>query len=186
MGGGIAQSVALARPDLRCVADPGGDHRGGRCRRPAPPGRSPALAATFESPPPDPDWSDRDAVIDWYLEGERHDVGHRSRWTKRGSGRIAGSVFDRSIDPASAGNHWLVIGSGDGEPLDVRRITVPTLVVHGTLDPLFPLPHGEALAAAIPGAALLVVEGMGHQVPPPSTWTEVVPAVLEHTSHRPR
>jgi pimeloyl-ACP methyl ester carboxylesterase len=53
--------------------------------------------------------------------------------------------------------------------------------VHGTADPMFPLGHGEALAEAIPGARLLVVEGMGHQVPPPSTWELVVPALLDHT-----
>jgi pimeloyl-ACP methyl ester carboxylesterase len=53
--------------------------------------------------------------------------------------------------------------------------------VHGTADPLFPLRHGEVLAEAIPDARLLVVEGMGHQVPPPSTWDLVVSALLDHT-----
>ena len=60
-------------------------------------------------------------------------------------------------------------------------ITAPTLVVHGTDDPLFPLAHGEALAAAIPGATMLALRGMGHQAPPPAVWDEFVPAVLAHT-----
>jgi pimeloyl-ACP methyl ester carboxylesterase len=55
--------------------------------------------------------------------------------------------------------------------------------VHGTHDPLFPLPHGESLAEAIPGARLLVIDGMGHEYPPPSTWEVLVPALLEHTGH---
>ena len=46
---------------------------------------------------------------------------------------------------------------------------------------MFPLPHGRALADAIPGASLLVVPGMGHEVPPPETWDLVVPALLRHT-----
>lgn len=44
-------------------------------------------------------------------------------------------------------------------------LKVPTLVVHGDVDPAFPLPHGEALRDAIPGARLLVLETTGHEVP---------------------
>ena len=51
----------------------------------------------------------------------------------------------------------------------------------GPEDPLFPLPHGEALAALIPGARLLPLEGMGHQFPPQPLWDQVVAAILEHT-----
>jgi pimeloyl-ACP methyl ester carboxylesterase len=75
-------------------------------------------------------------------------------------------------------------GDGDDEPLDVHRITTPTLVVHGSADPMFPLPHGRALADAIPDAQLLVVPGMGHEVPPSLTWDLVVPALLRHTAAR--
>ena len=48
---------------------------------------------------------------------------------------------------------------------------VPTVVVHGTVDPLFPVEHGRALAAAIPGARLLEIAGMGHQLPPAGSWS---------------
>ena len=120
-------------------------------------------------------------MADWYLHGERLLAGTIPVDEARVR-RIVGSILDRSIDLAAAGNHWLVVGGGDGDPLDVRRIAVPTLVVHGTRDPLFPLPHGQALARAIPGADLLAVEGMGHQVPPASTWPVVVPAIVAHTT----
>jgi pimeloyl-ACP methyl ester carboxylesterase len=63
-------------------------------------------------------------------------------------------------------------------------IRVPTLVLHGTDDPFFRLPHGEALAAEIPGARLLTLPGMGHQAPPRSLWDTVVPALLAHTANR--
>ena len=63
------------------------------------------------------------------------------------------------------------------------ELEAPTLVLHGTEDPLFPLGHGEALAAEIPGARLLPLEGMGHQVPPRPLWAHVVEAILEHTTN---
>ena len=56
--------------------------------------------------------------------------------------------------------------------------------MHGSDDPMFPLPHGQALAAEIPGATLLVVDGMGHEAPPASTWDQVVPAILTLTQAR--
>ena len=174
MGGGIAQSVACHRPEvvsaLTLVAtSPLGGVEADL------PGVSPEVAALFDDPPPDPDWTDRDAVVAWHTEADRAFSGRL--FDEQQTRDVAGQVFDRSLDPAAASNHWLLTGDG-GEPVDVRRITAPTLVVHGTDDPLFPLPHGEALAAAIPGARLLVVEGMGHQVPPPESWPDVVPAIL--------
>ncbi|MFD1946199.1 alpha/beta hydrolase [Nocardioides aestuarii] len=174
MGGGIAQSVALRRPGLvsgltlvatTAVGGVDADL----------PGMSAELQAWFADPPPPPDWDDRDAVVAAQVAAQRAFAG--PDFDESRARRIAGEAVDRSIDPAAADNHWLVIGSGDedGPPLDVRRIAVPTLVVHGTHDPMFPLPHGEALAAAIPGARLLVVDRMGHETPPRSAWKDVVP-----------
>jgi pimeloyl-ACP methyl ester carboxylesterase len=64
----------------------------------------------------------------------------------------------------------------------MAEIRVPTLVLHGTDDPFFPLAHGRALAAEIAGAKLLPLAGMGHEVPPRALWDVVVPAVVEHSS----
>ncbi len=180
MGGAIAQSVALHRPDLIRSLTLVATTAVGGVEHGALPGPAPALAARFTVPPPDPDWSDRSGVVDWMVDGERAFAGAIPIDEDR-TRAIAEAIFDRSIDVAAAGNHWLVLDSGDDEDLDARQITAPTLVVHGTDDPLFPLPHGEALAAAIPGARLIVVDGMGHQVPPPSTWEQFVPALVEHT-----
>ena len=174
MGGGIAQAVADHRPDLVVALTLIATSAAGGTDTAALPGVSPELQALFTDPPPDPDWTDRDAVIGWFTAGER---AYSGRLFDEGRTRaIAGQVFDRSVDPAAAGNHWLL--EGEGDPVDVGRISAPTLVVHGTDDPMFPLPHGEALAAAISGARLLVVEGMGHQVPPEPTWGRVVPEIL--------
>jgi pimeloyl-ACP methyl ester carboxylesterase len=61
--------------------------------------------------------------------------------------------------------------------------SVPTLVIHGTVDPMFPLEHGQALAKEIPGARLLPLEGSGHGVER-ADWETIVRAVLAHTAGR--
>jgi pimeloyl-ACP methyl ester carboxylesterase len=77
-------------------------------------------------------------------------------------------------------NHFLV-DHGDHTARDqLASIAAPTLVVHGTEDPLFPLAHGAALARDIPGARLLTLEQTGHELPP-ATWDTVVPAIVRHT-----
>ncbi|MET8451711.1 alpha/beta fold hydrolase [Streptomyces sp. NPDC005209] len=58
---------------------------------------------------------------------------------------------------------------------------MPTLVIHGTADPMFPLRHGEALAEEIPGARLLTLKDAGHGVDR-ADWTTIVSAILEHTA----
>ena len=95
---------------------------------------------------------------------------------------ISRAVVRRTPDvAASVSNHWLVIGGGDdGVSHTMAEIVQPTLVLHGSEDPMFPLSHGEALAAEIPDARLVVLEGMGHEEPPRAFWDVVVPAVLAH------
>ena len=80
----------------------------------------------------------------------------------------------------SGNNHFMF----EGTPIDRDRlgdIAVPVLVVHGTDDPLFPPAHGEALAREIPGARLLLLDGVGHELPP-SAWDEVLPPLIALTA----
>jgi pimeloyl-ACP methyl ester carboxylesterase len=73
-----------------------------------------------------------------------------------------------------------------GEPWRGRlgHVSAPTLVLHGTEDPLFPIGHGHALAAEIPGARFIPMERTGHEVFPRHQWDMVVPAILDHTAGR--
>src|SRR3954471_2376831 len=82
--------------------------------------------------------------------------------------------------PARVQNHARLEG---GEPWRhrLREIGVPTLVIHGTADPLFPLGHGRALANEIPGARLHVVVGAAH-VLNPADHGAVAQAILAHTA----
>jgi pimeloyl-ACP methyl ester carboxylesterase len=63
----------------------------------------------------------------------------------------------------------------------LSSIAAPTLVIHGTADPMFPIGHGEALAEEIPGARLLRLDGAGHGVER-ADWATDVGTILEHTA----
>jgi pimeloyl-ACP methyl ester carboxylesterase len=179
MGAGVAQCLALEHPGrLATLTLVAGSPIGPRDD--ALPGPTRELQATFTAERPDPDWGDREAVVDFIVEGERPYAGPDA-FDELRLREIAGRVVDRTRDiAASLTNHELLEGDG---PADARlsRIAVPTLVLHGTADPLFPLAHGRALAAAIPGARLVELEGVGHQLPPPRTWDLVVDALIDHT-----
>ena len=69
----------------------------------------------------------------------------------------------RARDFAASENHGLV-PEGEVPARPLSSIAAPTLVIHGTADPMFPLDHGKALAEEIPGARLLTLEGAGHGV----------------------
>jgi pimeloyl-ACP methyl ester carboxylesterase len=179
MGGAIAQQIALDHPQrvtslTLMSTSPGGDDL---------PPMSDELASTFADPPAPPDWSDRAVVIDFLLEDLRSYEGSLP-FDEAGVRALLARIVDRTTNIESTmTNHW-ILESGDSRPVRPRlgEIGAPTLVLHGTEDPLLPIAHGEALAAEIPGARLLRLEGMGHQFPPRPLWDQIVPAILEHTS----
>ncbi|WP_224240235.1 alpha/beta fold hydrolase [Hyalangium gracile] len=92
-------------------------------------------------------------------------------------------MFDRARDMAASNNHGLVPSPTREHAEALRRLRVPTLVIHGTDDPMFPLEHGFATAEAIPGAKLLLLEGMGHEIARPLHGA-MAKAILEHTGSR--
>jgi pimeloyl-ACP methyl ester carboxylesterase len=181
MGGGIAQGIAVEHPErvlsLTLIATSAAFDRSDPTPLPPP---EPRVAATFEQDD-DLDWDDTDAVVDQMVEVHRVYAGSLGLDEERVRA-ISRAVVDRSHDVrASVTNHWLVIGGGDDEPHTMAEVQAPTLVLHGTDDPFFPLAHGRALAAEIAGARLLPLEGMGHEMPPRALWDVVVPAIVEHT-----
>jgi pimeloyl-ACP methyl ester carboxylesterase len=83
-------------------------------------------------------------------------------------------ALSRATDPAAAANHDRAAWRDAPDLLaPLSSITAPTSIVHGDHDPVFPLAHGEALAAAIPGAVLHVVPGMGHTMTSPGLPEEL-------------
>ena len=86
---------------------------------------------------------------------------------------------DRGDDRLPVGPVNAVAGD-EASRKPLSSITAPTLVIHGTADPMFPIGHGEALAEEIPGATLLLLEGAGHGVFR-ADWEAVVEAILAHS-----
>ena len=73
--------------------------------------------------------------------------------------------FRRSFHPTGAGRQMVAIMADGDRRERLKAVTAPTLVIHGEVDPLVPVEGGKDTAAAIPGATLLTIPGMGHDLP---------------------
>ena len=180
MGGAIAQLVALDHPgrvlSLTLIAT-----------GPAAPGADdpdlPSMAAETraEFMLGEPDWSDRAAVIDHLVHLGRVSAARSRAFEEAAFRDIAGRVFDRTANIASSMKNHNTMDGGQRWRERLGELTVPTLVVHGTEDPVLPYGHSQALVRDIPGAELLALEQTGHELPR-EVWDVVVPAILRHTS----
>ena len=89
-------------------------------------------------------------------------------------------VLARARNIAAAQNHGLAVASSPDRMDALRAVTAPTLVIHGTDDPICPVEHGKLTAACIPGAALMLIDGMGHDLPA-RVLGDVLAAIVTHT-----
>jgi pimeloyl-ACP methyl ester carboxylesterase len=126
------------------------------------------------------DWSDAESVIEYLVDYSRVLAGGLRPFDEAAARDLARRDVGRARNFAAAQNHDAIPDDGRSrEPLS--SITAPTLVIHGTADPMFPLQHGEALADEVPGARLLTLEGAGHGVDR-ADWETIVRAIVEHTA----
>jgi pimeloyl-ACP methyl ester carboxylesterase len=175
-GGALAQVAALQHPDrvssLVLIST------------------SPALPGNRELPPPTAElgrflstaaveWADRESVIDHLVAYSSVLAGARRPFEEARMRDLVRRDVERARDFAAVQNHDVL---GEGEPVTgtLSSITAPTLVIHGTADPMFPIEHGEALAREIPQARLLALEGAGHGVDR-ADWETIADAILAHT-----
>jgi pimeloyl-ACP methyl ester carboxylesterase len=174
-GGAAAQLAALDHPSRVATLTLA-------CTTPGIPGME-----TDDLPPPTVrfpaafalDWSDRDAVVAYLVEAERP---YAAQFDEVSTRALMERVVDRAIDIRASATKPFEVDPGAPWRQRLGDIAVPTLVVHGRQDPMFPPEHGRALAAEIPDAELLILDGMGHEHFPPTTWDLVVPAILRHTA----
>lgn len=194
-GGWIAQLLALDHPDrvatLTLIAT--------RPTAPGPsdpdlPDHSPQLMSHLMGAP-EPDWSDRAAVVEAMTETGRHFVGSAG-YDEEAARAQVGRIFDRTVAAADAtadigafhranqmATVFAALDSGDRWRERLGDLTAPTLVIHGEDDPFFPIGNAEALAHEIPRAALLRLPGTGQELPA-RVWDDVIAALLLHTPTR--
>lgn len=179
MGGGTAQRIAAQHPErvrtLTLVSTSPATDVGREL--PAP---TEEIMATFTDEAEPPDWNDRDAVISWIVEGERPYAGP-GHFDEAALRCLVGRVYDRTHSMEAATTNHFVVAAKDAPAVDLAAVSVPTRVLHGSHDPLFPPGHGQVLAEVLHGGDVIVLENTGHQLPPPDTWPVLANALRNHT-----
>ena len=172
MGGMIGQVMAARHPDrvtsLTSIMASSGNPRVSL-------GRPSAVRAVLRRPDP----RDTDAVVA-HLVGVFGVIGSPGYATDPALLRdMCERVAHGGYYPAGTARQLLaILASGDRRP-ELARIRAPTLVIHGTRDPLMPITAGRDTAGHIPGARLLEIEGMGHDLPP-ALIPRIVDAIAGH------
>ena len=170
MGGMIAQTMAIRRPErvlsLTSIMSTTGERRVGR----------PKLrvwGVLLRRAP-----RDRDAAVEYFVRVFRM-IGSKGFPADEDRIRaLAAEAYDRGHSPAGTGRQLAAIMASGDRTERLRGVQVPTLVFHGREDPLVPFRAGRATADAIPGARLVAIPGMGHDLPR-QVWPRLVDAVAE-------
>jgi len=174
MGGMIAQTAAIRHPrrllSLISIYSTTGN--------PDLPQPQPAAMEALLAPQP----VERQAYIDFNVVTMQTIAGSGFPFDEEFIRDIAARAYDRAFNPPGVGRQMMAVMAQENRTSTLGSVTVPTLVIHGTADPLVPAEHGQATANAIPGAQLLLVEGMGHDLPhTKGPWPQVINAIAEHT-----
>jgi pimeloyl-ACP methyl ester carboxylesterase len=179
MGGMIAQTMAIRRPErtlsLASIMSTTGNRRAGipRLR---------ALMVLLRKAP-----RDRDSYIE-YVARLFKIIGspgfdRDEQWIRK----LAGESYDRGVDRGGPARQIVAVQASGDRTRALAGVWAPTVVIHGREDPLIPVRAGRATARAIPGAELIEIEGMGHDLPR-ELWPRIVEAISEKAkrAHRPQ
>lgn len=125
-----------------------------------------------------PDWDDVESTVSYLVAGERLCAARSVPFDEETTRTTMFDLVSRSRDIRAIENHF-ALADVDVADLSLGQITAPTLVLHGDEDPLFPLEHARALVAEIPGARLVVLSQVGHEVPA-RVFDELTAAVMRN------
>ena len=157
MGGMIAQTLTIAHPErvrsLCSLMSSTGDRSVGR--------GDPAVLALLTAPVPD----DRESAVELAVERGRLLAGPAFPFDAELARDRAAQAWDRANYPAGRRRHTAAALTQQDRTEALRLVRVPTVVIHGSADPVVSPTGGVATARAIPGAQLVIIEGMGHEVP---------------------
>ncbi|HEV2477834.1 MAG TPA: alpha/beta fold hydrolase [Candidatus Dormibacteraeota bacterium] len=170
MGGFIAQLVALNHPErvltlTSMISGPNGEDQ----VQP-----TPQAMALLMTPVPET----RQARIDLGLRSKKELLGPADPFDESYERARVARAIDRAYHPAGFVRQLQAIGAASSRVSRLAELRVPTLVVHGDADILVPVENGRLVAAAIPGARLLEIPGMGHDIPQ-HVWPQVVDEIAE-------
>ena len=171
MGGAIAQEMAIHHADrvrtltsiMSSTGDPG-----------LPPPTPEALQVLLTPAPPE-----RDAYLPHYQRMWRVLRGNGFALDESRDLANAEKTFARGLNPPGVARQLAAIMASGGRREALRAVKTPTLVIHGDADPLVHVEGGKATAAAISGAKLVIIEGMGHALPV-SMWPQIIDAIAKH------
>jgi pimeloyl-ACP methyl ester carboxylesterase len=171
MGGMIAQTFAIEHPTktrtLVSIMSTTGDRTVGQ--------PTPESIAALLAPPP----ATRDEAIEAGLKIRRLIGSPAYAFDEQVIRERVAASYDRSFNPAGTARQLAAIMSQPDRTETLGHVTAPVLVIHGEADPLVTPTGGKATAAAIPGARLKLVPGMGHEIPP-ELHVEIVGELTAH------
>ena len=173
MGGMIAQTIAIRYParvlSLISIYSTTGN-------REVPPPKQEALGMLIATVP-----AEREPCIEHVLRLFRTIAGPGfpvdERWTRR----IIAESYDRCFYPEGMIRQLVAILTQVNREPALASVKAPTLVVHGSDDPLMAVEGGRRTAKAIPGAQFMLIKGMGHDLPHGGAWPQIVETIAAHT-----
>ena len=173
MGGMIAQTIALRHPS-RVLSLTSIYSNTGNPKLPQP---KPEMLAALIAPPPVERADNIEHMLGVFKTIAGRGFPLDEEWTRSNMA----ACYDRCFYPQGMDRQLAAILAQNDRRAALASIKVPVLVIHGTDDPVVLVEGGKETAAAVPGARLILIEGMGHDLPHGGAWPQIVEAITAHT-----